>query len=156
MSHDRELLRGLTTRVWVLHDRRITAFDGGFAEWELVSAERARAAALAAAEEERVRRVDEQKKTHRRDDAARSVRAAVRTAHQRVSEIEAKIQTLEAKIAGITRELEEPELYTRPNGAERAGALGRELESLTRELDRSLTAWAEATDRANALASRGS
>ena len=30
VSHDRELLRTLTTRVWVLHDRHITDFDGNF------------------------------------------------------------------------------------------------------------------------------
>ena len=156
VSHDRELLRALTTRVWVLHDRRIAAFDGGFGEWEVVSAERARAAALAAAEEERLRRVDEQKKTHRRNDAARSEQAAVRTARKRVSEIEVEIQRLETRIAEITRELEDPELYVRPNGAERAGVLGRELESLTGELDRSLTTWAAATDRVDTLASRGS
>ena len=156
VSHDRELLRALTTRIWVLHDRRISAFDGGFAEWEVVSAGRARAAALAAAEEERVRRVDEQKKTHRRDDASRSARAAVRTAHQRVSEIEAEIQRLETRIAEITRELEDPELYVHSGGPERAVALGRELETITRELDRSLNAWAEATDRVDTLASRSS
>src|SRR4030095_14449768 len=44
VSHDRALLRALASRVWVLHDRHVTAFDGGFAEWEVVSAERAHAA----------------------------------------------------------------------------------------------------------------
>src|SRR5262249_47848333 len=39
VSHDRELLRALTTRIWILHDRHITEFAGGFAEWEEVSAE---------------------------------------------------------------------------------------------------------------------
>ncbi len=40
VSHDRALLRALATRVWLLHDGQITAFDGSFAEWEVVSAER--------------------------------------------------------------------------------------------------------------------
>src|SRR5207249_1429830 len=44
VSHDRELLRALTSRVWVLHDAQITDFDGSFAEWEQVAAERAHAA----------------------------------------------------------------------------------------------------------------
>ena len=35
VSHDRELLRSLTTRLWLLHDKKITEFDGGFAEWEI-------------------------------------------------------------------------------------------------------------------------
>src|SRR5205823_12976123 len=51
VSHDRELLRSLTTRLWVLHERKVTEFDGGFAEWETVSAERAHAASVRASEE---------------------------------------------------------------------------------------------------------
>ena len=35
VSHDRELLRTLTTRLWVLHERHVTDFDGNFAEWEV-------------------------------------------------------------------------------------------------------------------------
>ena len=65
VSHDRELLRALTTRVWVLHDLHITEFDGGFAEWEVVSAERAHAASVRAAEEEALRRVHERQKVAR-------------------------------------------------------------------------------------------
>ncbi len=37
VSHDRELLRALTTRLWVLHERRITEFTRRFLpEWEEV------------------------------------------------------------------------------------------------------------------------
>ena len=74
VSHDRELLRALTTRVWVLHERHVTDFDGDFAEWEVVSAEREHAAAVRAAEEEALRRVQEKKKTARRDDGGRDDR----------------------------------------------------------------------------------
>ncbi|HEY7192809.1 MAG TPA: ABC-F family ATP-binding cassette domain-containing protein, partial [Gemmatimonadales bacterium] len=31
VSHDRALLRALTTRIWILHERRVTEFAGGFA-----------------------------------------------------------------------------------------------------------------------------
>ena len=68
VSHDRALLRALTTRVWVLHEGRITDFPGSFEEWETASAERAHAAAVAAAEEEALRRVHERKQTRRADD----------------------------------------------------------------------------------------
>ena len=37
VSHDRALLRALTTRVWILHDGRITDFPGSFEEWETAS-----------------------------------------------------------------------------------------------------------------------
>jgi ATP-binding cassette, subfamily F, member 3 len=156
VSHDRELLRSLSTRVWILHERRITTFDGGFAEWEVVSAERAHAAALVAAEEERVRRVDEQKRTHRREEASRSAKAVVRGALRRVAELEAEIQALEARAAEATRQLEDPALYVAPDGASRAGALGKELEDVKRSLDRALDEWASATERADTLAGRTS
>src|SRR5437762_14220397 len=38
VSHDRELLRGLTGKLWVLHERHITEFNGRFAGWESVTA----------------------------------------------------------------------------------------------------------------------
>jgi ATP-binding cassette subfamily F protein 3 len=154
VSHDRELLRGLTTKLWLLHDRRLTTFDGGFDEWEVVSAERARAAALVAGEDERVRRVDEQKKVNRREQAARSAKAAVRGAQRRVSELEVEIQALERRVEEVTRQIEDPELYVTLDGAIRAAALGRELEEVKRRLDRALEEWASATELADTLATR--
>src|SRR3989442_3148300 len=57
VSHDRALLRALTTRIWILHERHMTEFACGFAEREGVSTERAHAAAVSAAEEQALRRV---------------------------------------------------------------------------------------------------
>ncbi len=71
VSHDRALLRTLTTRIWVLHGTRITDFDGGFDEWEVVSAEREHAAAVTAAEEVALRKVRERKATRRPEDERR-------------------------------------------------------------------------------------
>src|SRR6266511_1346666 len=68
VSHDRALLRALTTRVWVLHEGRITDFPGSFEEWEVTSQERAHAARVAAAEAESLRRVKERKQTRRPED----------------------------------------------------------------------------------------
>src|SRR5439155_6570819 len=59
VSHDRALLRALTSRIWILHERHMTEFVGGFAEWEEVSSERAHAAAVSGAEEQALRRVHE-------------------------------------------------------------------------------------------------
>ena len=116
VSHDRALLRALTTRVWVLHDRHVTDFDGDFAEWEVVSAEREHAASVRAAEEEALRRMQEKKKTARRDDGVRDDRNQIRSAQRRVADLETEIQTLESHIEAVTRELEDPELYTRTGG----------------------------------------
>ncbi len=154
VSHDREMLRALTTRVWVLHERRVTDFDGGFAEWETVSAERQHAASVKAAEDEALRRVDEKRKTARRDDSrARDTKAAMRAARQRVTELETEIQSIESRIGSLTAELEDPALYTRGGGVERARTLGAELEDRRRALERTLDAWGKASEAVDTLTS---
>jgi ATP-binding cassette subfamily F protein 3 len=152
VSHDRELLRALTTRVWVLHDRHITDFDGSFAEWETVSVERQHAASVKAQEEEALRRVQEKKKTARREEPNRDLRNALRSAKQRVTDLETKIQTLESRIEALTAELEDPELYTKTSGVSRAKELGVELDRLKRDLERALDEWGTASDIADTLA----
>jgi ATP-binding cassette subfamily F protein 3 len=153
VSHDRELLRALTSKLWILHERHITEFAGGFAEWESVSAERAHAAAVRASEEEALRKVHERRrlaaKQKEAPDAApseRDARRKQRNAQRDVEEQEAQIAALEGRIAELTRELEDPELYTRPGGVELANRLGAELERLKSELDAAFARWAALSD----------
>jgi len=156
VSHDRELLRSLTTRLWVLHDRHVTDFDDNFAAWEVVSTERQHAASVKAAEEEALRRVQEKKKTARRDESSRGDRDALRAARRQVAELETTINELEARIDELTRSLEDPDLYTQPNGPARATTLGAELERLKRELDPALENWGNASEALDALNARTS
>ncbi len=156
VSHDRALLRALTTRLWVLHDRHITDFDGNFAEWEVVSSEREHAAAVRASEDEALRRVQEKKKTPRREPSGKDTRSALRAAERRVTELETQIQTLETRIDTLTAELEDPELYTKPNGVTRAKALGVDLERLKPQLERVLDDWGKATEAVDTLVADGS
>jgi ATP-binding cassette subfamily F protein 3 len=146
VSHDRELLRALTTRVWTLHEKHITDFDGTFAEWELVSAERAHAAQVRASEEEALRRHDEKKKTARRETASRDARANLRKAQREVEDLERQISSTEQRIQAITAALDDPELYTTPDGIAQARKQGQELDLLKVELERSLEAWTAASD----------
>jgi len=159
VSHDRELLRALTTRVWVLHEQHVTDFDGNFAEWEAVSTERQHAAAVVAAEDEARRRVQEKKKTARREESgrdARDARGALRAAQKKVSDLEVEIQSLEERIDTLTHELEDPELYTRPDGVVRARELGLDLERLRKDLERALDQWTAASDSVDTLTTAGS
>jgi len=151
VSHDRELLRALTTRVWVLHDCHVTDFDGNFGEWEVVSAERRHAATVVAAEDEALRRVREKKKTARREENRRESQHAVRAAKKRVSDLELEIEQIETRIAELTRELEDPELYTKTDGVSRAKQLGADLDRLKLSLEQSLEAWGAATEAADTL-----
>jgi ATP-binding cassette subfamily F protein 3 len=146
VSHDRALLRGLTTRTWILHDGRITDFPGGFAEWETVSAERAHAAAVAAAESEALRRVKERKQTRRPEDTRRrEEESARRSAERAVAAAELEVAEWEGRVAALRGRLENPDLYLTNEGAARAGAIGRELEAAKAELDRVFARWEAAT-----------
>ncbi|MEX2179290.1 MAG: ATP-binding cassette domain-containing protein [Gemmatimonadaceae bacterium] len=151
VSHDRELLRALTTKVWVLHDRHITEFPGGFAEWEEVSAERQHAVSVRAQEEASLRKVHERQKVARKKEAAqpasKEARRQQRTAQKDLEQAEATITRLETRIAEITQALEDPELYTHSDGVEKARTLGMDLERLKVELDATFARWTAATEQ---------
>ena len=155
VSHDRELLRALTTKLWILHERHITEFAGGFAEWEEVSAERAHAASVRAAEEASLRKVRERQKLAKKNEAppsAKDDRRKQRIAQRELEQEEAKIAKLEAQIAEITARLEDPELYTRAGGIDEAARLGADLERLKRDLDGAFARWTAAGESVNSTA----
>ncbi|CAN5195050.1 ABC-F family ATP-binding cassette domain-containing protein [soil metagenome] len=154
VSHDRELLRALTTKVWLLHDQRITEFAGGFAEWEEVSAEREHAASVKAAEDQALRRVHERQRIARVDKrGGADPRGQLRTARCALEQAEAKVEKLEQRIAEITTTLEDPALYTRAAGVAEANRLGNELDSLRRELDSAVEQWSAAEAEVESLSS---
>ena len=151
VSHDRALLRALTTRVWVLHNRHVLDFGGSFSEWETASEERAHAAAVNASEEVSLRRVQEKKKTRRAHNERESSKRPSRDARARAEAAEEAVSRLESQIAEISKALSDPELYLTKDGAKQSTALGVQLERLKGELDRALEVWAEATDEVAAL-----
>ena len=155
VSHDRELLRVLVNRVWVLHERHISDFGGGFAEWEVASEERAHAAQVAAAEEESLRRVHEKQKTKRREDDRTKQRDVVKNARQKAEDAERAVAELESRITAITAELADPELYMTENGKEKAIRSGTELDRLKKQLERAIELWTEATEAAEATGAAG-
>ncbi len=145
VSHDRALLRALTTRIWILHERRMTEFAGGFAEWEEVSTERAHAARVSAAEEQALRQVHERQRVA--PASKRDPRKELRRAQREVEEAEAAVAALESEVARLVAALEDPALYTRPDGARAAHGLGQQLETKKRELEAGLERWTRATER---------
>ena len=147
VSHDRALLRALCSRVWVLHDTRITDFDGTFAEWEVVSEERAHAARVAAAEEESLRRVHEQQKTRRQNATADQDRAETRRLKRAVEEAEKRVEQLEAEIGTLTHELENPDLYTTADGTTRSIELGKTLDRRKHDLEEAIQRWNTAVEQ---------
>jgi len=141
VSHDRALLRALVTRVWVLHDGRITDYPGTFAEWEATSAERAHAARVAAQEEEGLRRVKEQKQMRRAQDSRKKEETAARSARRAMESAEAEVSRCEAEVERLKATLADPDLYVTPDGVRRAAALGRELDAAQKALEAAFEAW---------------
>ncbi len=152
VSHDRALLRALTTRIWILHERRMTEFAGGFAEWEEVSTERAHAARVSAAEEQALRQVHERQRVA--PASKPDPRKELRRAQREVEEAEAAVAALEAEVARLVAALEDPALYTRPDGARAAHELGQQLETKKRELEAGLERWTRATEQVEMRAPR--
>jgi ATPase subunit of ABC transporter with duplicated ATPase domains len=134
-----------------LHGERITDYAGTFAEWETVSAERAHAAAVAAAEEESLRRTHERQQMRRPDSASREDRAARRLAQRaparrELEHAEKDVARLEARISEITATLEDPHLYTTPDGVSRAKTLGTDLDGARAALDDAIARWERAVE----------
>ena len=149
VSHDRAMLRALANKVWVLHDRHITTFDGTFAEWEVASEERAHAAAVRAAEAVALRRVGEKKRTASKQDRTSAggdtQRKSLKQARDRAAEAEQKVSEIDGEITVLTATLDDPELYTKPDGVEHAHALGARLDALRGRLDAALATWEQET-----------
>jgi ATP-binding cassette subfamily F protein 3 len=156
VSHDRALLRALANRVWVLHDHHISAFDGSFAEWEVVSAERVHAAKVKAAEEAAVHRLRERQLVARRDTGARDQRDAIRKAQREADDAEQEVAKLEQLISELTTTLADPELYMRTGGAAQASQLGGDLDRAKVALERAMERWTTATERAESLSAPAS
>ena len=148
VSHDRELLRSLTTKVWVLHNKRILDFNGSFAEWEQVSEARTQAAAVNASEEVSLRRMHEKQKVRRAQNEQEGIKRSRRDARAQVADAEQAVLSLESEIARISAALADPELYLTRDGAIQSGNLGIQLERLKNQLDKALEVWAEATEKA--------
>jgi ATP-binding cassette subfamily F protein 3 len=152
VSHDRAMLRALANRVWVLHDRHIATFDGTFAEWEVASAEREHAAAVRASEQQALKRVEEKKRTARRETtSAPDPRRQLRDARTRTERAEAEVTTLEQQVGEVTRTLDDPGLYTKAGGVEEAHRLGARLDSLRARLDKALAEWEHETAELESL-----
>jgi len=151
VSHDRALLRASATKVWVLHEGHLTVFDGSFAEWEVVSEEREHAARVQAEEEEALRRVKERQKVARKELATEDSRKAIRRAERAMAEAEQAVATWEAKVEALTKALEDPDLYTSPDGVAKATRLGAELDGARSSLERAFEAWEQAMESLEAM-----
>src|SRR3989449_6341434 len=81
-------------------------------------------------------------------------RKDLRCAQRELEEAEAAVAALESEVARVVAALEDPALYTRPDGAAMARKLGAQLEALKRDLDAGLERWTQATEQIEMRAPR--
>jgi ATP-binding cassette subfamily F protein 3 len=81
------------------------------------------------------------------------VRKAQRAADKALSDAELRVSMLEAKIAGITEELDDATLYDTPAGVQKAAALGKALDDTRDLLDDAVHDWTAAAERVQQLKS---
>lgn len=144
VSHDRALLRGMTTRIWSLEDGRISEYPGSFAEWEEArrareQSERREAAAAAEALREKERRA-----AHRDRKGEKEARARKRELRRRAEQAEHEVHRLEQRVQELRDALADASLYEDADGVRRAVELKAEMAAQERALSEALDVWAEA------------
>ncbi|MBL8989914.1 MAG: ABC-F family ATP-binding cassette domain-containing protein [Gemmatimonadetes bacterium] len=151
VSHDRTLLRQLTTRTWVLENERIEDFPGGFAEWEAAVTERKRAAARAssAAKAE----VRDREKLARARSAEKEPKGPkpLTAARRALESAEARVNAAEADVARLTKALDDGGLYGSGDGARKSAELARSLDQAKRELEAALADWERCSEEVDRL-----
>jgi len=146
VSHDRALLRGLTTRIWSLEAGAIEDYPGSFGEWEEVRGRRAEEARREAAASAGARKEREARASRKEREREKEERARARALRRRVEAAEAEVHRLEERAIELRAALADTSLYGDAEGVQRAVALKAELAGVEREISSALDTWAEAEE----------
>ncbi len=130
VSHDRYFINALATQVWALEGSELTVYDGGYSEY-LAQVQARQAEAKDADREEKPR------PTLR--SGGMQERRLRKQQEQRQAELEAEIESLEARLAGIRNDLE---VASASQQIERVYELGVEYENLQQQLQSRWDEWA--------------
>jgi ATP-binding cassette subfamily F protein 3 len=146
VSHDRALLRALTTRTWSLRDARIEDYPGSFEEWEGMDSARSRRARAHAAEADAEARLRGRAQGRRAQEAQKRTTSDVRSARRELQDAETRVHGLEARVEELTAQLHDEGMYGTAEGALEAARIQTELESLRLEVEAAYARWAAATE----------
>ena len=148
VSHDRELLRNTTTRVWSLENANIRDFNGDFEEWEALHAEERERAERAELEAKAAHLERERAAARRRQQNSNAGRSSTRELKRNAEAAEAEVHRLETRIAELRAELENPALYNdAAAGARRAAELKIEIAATDAHLAEAIERWSTAADQ---------
>jgi ATP-binding cassette, subfamily F, member 3 len=149
VSHDRELLRKLVTRVWELRDGEMRVFDGDFAEWEELRAREQAAATRRAEEAAAAARERDKERSKQRTREEQKSKSSGRDARRELERAETRIAELEADVTRLTGVLADPLTYEGPDGRVKAEQLSRELEGVKVRLAEAMASWEAAMEAAD-------
>jgi ATP-binding cassette subfamily F protein 3 len=152
VSHDRALLRELTTRVWAFREGRLHDFPGPFVDWERKVAEEEEGRATAEIEAQRETReaskVRDKKAWHSRQEREAPLRAARRA----VETAEKEVHAAEESIAALEVALADEGLYDgSAESAREAGRLNVALKEAQATLEKAMNRWAAALEALETL-----
>ena len=88
-----------------------------------------------------------QKSDNRKPMSDGDVRKATRQAEKALADAELRVNTLEEKIAALTRSLEDSTLYDTPDGVSKAQKLGQQLDTARESLDEAMHEWGVAAEQ---------
>ncbi|MFC1660474.1 ABC-F family ATP-binding cassette domain-containing protein [Gemmatimonadota bacterium] len=154
VSHDRALLRELSTRVWAFREGRLDDYPGSFVDWERKTSEEDKQRATAELDAERQAREMERVRARRAAEAQRDRQAPLRAARREVEAAERRVHETEKIILDLEAALTHPDLYDgSPESAREAGRLNALLREARNSLDEAMTDWAAAAERVESLES---
>lgn len=154
VSHDRYLIDALATQIWEVDPDQgtLTVFNGSYTEYRSTRQAEAETARQPAVEKQATAAVKASvagPKWLQRQDDSQTMHGVQRSANtnkerqrkQRLSDLEAEINDIEAQIAQLGRQLEKP-----PADAGVVYRLGQEYERLQRILEARMEEWARLSD----------
>lgn len=145
VSHDRALLRELSTRVWAFENGKMQDFGGTFVEWEQARKDAALAKRAADSIAADARRERDRAKSKANVAAESDSQADRRARKKEVADAERAVQQAEAEIQRLKDELANPALYDGSGtSAKKAGELDKALAAAERTLDKAMERWAAA------------
>jgi ATP-binding cassette subfamily F protein 3 len=131
ITHDPHLVTLAADRLWLVHEGRVTPFDGDLDDYRALLAERARAARGPQADTAPTRRDERRERAENRQ--------ALAPLRQRVTKIEAEMAKLQKESALLEKKLGDPTTYARfkPEdiawATQRQGAIAKQVAALEEE-----------------------
>jgi ATP-binding cassette, subfamily F, member 3 len=154
VSHDRALLRELSTRVWAFRRGRLQDYPGPFVDWEQRVEEEEAEWTAASLQAERENRDAEKARNRKAAEVKRKEGAPLRAARREVEAAEREVQSAEEAVAELEASLADPDLYERGGeGLREASRLTTALKEARERLDESMARWGEAMEALERLES---